>query len=156
VASDELDHSEPSQLAEAMAIDPARPDVHSPEELAAILKHQLDTPLSFDLGEVDDPASVTFGDLLFGQQEPSLELLQRVKCFAKFCKSTRDGPLPVEVATVLYFASIVRASTSCNTNISALDESGLRRGANWVLGQTWVRGPVRTFFESFIQHQKEF
>jgi len=88
----------------------------------------------------------TFGDLLHHPQPP-LEMLQRVKRFAKACKVKAEGPLPPEVATVLYFASIVVALLRCEARISELDNKAIRTGTEWALAQTWLDQPTRSIFE---------
>ena len=50
----------------------------------------------------------SFGDLLH-HPNPPLELLRLTKDFAKACRLSRSGPLPREIATLLYFASIIVA-----------------------------------------------
>src|SRR4051812_22758792 len=103
----------PARIADAMSIHPAAPEKLSPDELKAVLVHQLNTPMSVDLG-ADIEATGAFGELLTGADSPPMDLLQRTKAFAKFSKSRSDGPLPAEVASVLYFATIVRAQLKHN------------------------------------------
>src|SRR5690606_17106130 len=84
------------------------------DELGAILAHQLDTSLQFDFDRMEgatprgsgaygrEGAVATFRQLLLATENPPLELLERTKQFAKQCRNRPDGPLPDEVATVLY------------------------------------------------------
>jgi hypothetical protein len=148
-----LDRTEPPHLAEMLSIDPSRSEAWRPEELAAVLRHQLDTPLQFELGRMDEvpsdvAATITFGDLLrrdgTARAPVLLALLERAKRFAKACKSRTDGPLPVEVATALYFACIVAARMRCDgARISALDDRSLLDGAEWALAQPWLSSEIR-------------
>jgi hypothetical protein len=144
--NDDLTTSHPSRLAQALSIHPDRADGLGDAELAAILEHQLNTPLVADLRDMPEASvdtKLTFGQLLTGPQPPSVELLEGVKRFAKFCKSSDQGPLPRPIGTVLYFAAIVRALTHDMTKISALSEAALREGVHWSLAQAWVDGPIR-------------
>ena len=113
-------------------------------ELGPILEHQLDTPLDADLGAIavaednrPDSGSVplkaeirTFRQLLL-DPHPPVELLNLVKQFAKGCRSQPDGPLPHEVATVLYLAAIAAARRNCHQRISTLDEAAWQRAVDW-------------------------
>jgi hypothetical protein len=160
-----LDRTEPPHLAEMLSIDPSRSQPWRPEELAAVLRHQLDTPIEFEVGRMDEvppdvAATITFGDLFrrdgaigaLGAHGAHgahgapilLALLERAKRFAKACKSRTDGPLPVEVATALYFACIVAALLRCNgARISALDDRSLLDGVQWALAQPWLSPEIR-------------
>jgi hypothetical protein len=157
VSEDKLETTHPSRLAQMLTADGA--DRWRAEEMGAILRHQLSVPLELDLAGTAsaDSAQIaiegaqtswpaTFGDLLH-HARPPLEMLQRVKRFAKACKVKADGPLPTEVATVLYFASIVVALLRCDTRISELDDKAIRTGTDWVLAQTWLDQPTRSIFE---------
>jgi hypothetical protein len=93
--------------------------------------------------------TVTFGELLTGPASPSLDLLERVKSFAKFCKSRADGPLPAPVASAIYFATIVRARTACGVNLSALDDRVLIEGVRWSLAQPWLQGAIRELLNAW-------
>ena len=130
-------------------------------DLESILRHQLDAKLDFDLtefgqsrveeideqlGSVEGPAIRTFGDLL-EHPAPPIALLDATRRFAKSCRSRRDGPLPEEIATVLYFASAVAAMVHCDRRISRLDDDGLRYALDWALAQAWLDDSVRDLFE---------
>ena len=132
-----------------------------PEELGAILAHQLAAPLACDLGPLDkefdqrlerfnaaaDPPIRTFGDLL-DHPCPPVELLELTKRFAKDCRNHPDGPLPDEIATVLYFLSIVAAMTRCGRRITGMDDSSLRYSLSWALKQPWLDEPSRKLIEA--------
>ena len=132
-----------------------------PEEMGSILRHQLSAQLEFDLagiasgGDHEPPPApeaarkraATFGELLLDHPQPPVAMLRRVKHFAKACKAKADGPLPPQVATVLYFASIIVALLRCETRITALDDDGLLKGTQWALAQTWLDQPIRLLFE---------
>jgi hypothetical protein len=128
-----------------LSLDPTKPEALSPGELAATLSHQLKTSVAVDLNDSTDDGT-TYAQL-FSSPQPSLELLQRVKQFAKLCKSQPDGPLPAEVATVLYFAAIVKAQIACGVRISALSQAQVADGVRWALDQTWIPHSIRQLIE---------
>lgn len=137
------------RLADMIAV---RPDaLWTAEELGAILQHQLDASLEFDLSRLEqDPARGaaavtqfrggaihTFRQLL-NHPQPPVELLELTRRFAKNCRSQPDGPVPDEVATVLYLAAIVSARLKCGRMISRLDETALKHALDWALEQPWL------------------
>ena len=130
------------------------------QDLEAILEHQLDAKIDFDLirfgesraedlrqqlGSVKGPAIRTFRDLL-EHPSPPIELLDATRRFAKSCRSRAEGPLPDEIATVLYFASAVVAMVKCERRISRLDDDGLRYALDWALEQPWLDDSIRDLF----------
>jgi len=167
----DFDANEPQSLARMMHLDEGGEALWEPDELGAILQHQLDAPLEFDLSRLgpsplasvrgpekgtgpicrNGPAGAlhkldlspfpntihTFRDL-FHHPSPPVELLEWTKAFAKSCRSRDDGPVPDEVATVIYFLSIVTAMSRCGKRISQLDDQSLRYGLRWALKQPWV------------------
>ena len=129
----------------------------SARDLESILQHQLDAKLDFDLtqfgesrvedlrrqlGAVEGAPIHTFRDLL-EHPSPPIELLDATRRFAKKCRSRREGPLPDEIATVLYFASAVAAMVKCRQRISRLDDEGLRYALDWALEQSWLDDSIR-------------
>ena len=131
-----------------------------PQELAAILRHQLSAPVQFDLGglekglarklaalsEAEGLLVRSFADLLF-HPSPPLELLELTKRFAKSCRTHPHGPLPREIASLLYYASIVVAMLRCGKRITTLDDASLRRGVEWLLGQPWLEDKTRAILK---------
>jgi hypothetical protein len=132
-----------------LSVDAATPEVLSSDELGAILRHQLETPVSHDL---EDPAGApdaggsTFGELLAATRPP-LEVLVRVKSFAKSCKANPNGPLPAEVATALYYAFIAKALVAHDARTTALSDAVLANGMRWTLRQPWIPEPMRALLE---------
>ena len=120
-------------------------------DLTDLFRHQLAAPLLPDLrrcaainpatlAEVEavmaDAPAATFGDLLLHPGGP-LPVLRVVKDFGK--SAVRGyGPLPSEIAHVLYYTSIVAALVWHDQLITATDVPGLTRGAEWVTRQTWT------------------
>jgi hypothetical protein len=148
VTEEGLQTAHPSRLAMMLTVDGV--DRWRPDEMAAILRHQLLSRLESDLGQVvradHPPSPATFGELLH-HARPPVALLKRVKHFAKASKIKATGPLPPQVATVLYFASIVVAQLRCDARISSLDGNAILKGTQWALSQSWLDQPTRALFE---------
>jgi hypothetical protein len=156
VSHDELDRSDPPRLARILQVSASTPEVLSTDELGTILRHQLGTPLTIDLADPNGPDAANVGEMTFGEllaaERPPLDLLERVRRFAKVCKARPDGPLPAEVGTVLYFASIVKARVACGARISTLNDADVNGGVRWALQQAWVFEPLRQLFEAAEGH----
>jgi len=122
------------------------------QELGAILKHQLHAPLRLALGDfsgqvaqkMDGLAGAAPGTLdeLFRQAHPSCELLTLTKVFAKSC-NVADGPLPREIAVLLYYLSIAAAEVRCEKRLTELSDESLIRGLAWCGAQIWLDQPIR-------------
>ncbi len=159
VKEHDLSKSSPQSLAGMMDLGEPSHEPWGPEELAAILSHQLSAPVEFDftylgaeasqcartLSPAKGPPVRSFNDLLH-HTDPPVELLEWTKQFAKDCRKRPDGPLPDEIATVLYYLSIVAAMTKCRRRISRLDDSSLRYALEWALDQPWLDEPSRELF----------
>lgn len=127
-----------------------------PDELAAVLRHQLAAPLEFPPDPLDGrpedwvqaacaaatPAIRCFGDL-FAHPRPPLELLRKTKDYAKVCRTRGDGAVPAEIATLLYVLSIVTARSAHGERISELNDQSLGHVAAWAVGQPWVDETTR-------------
>ena len=138
---------EPKRLAAFLEIDPGVGRPWRQNELAAIFQHQLAAPVQLDLADGhagDDPvlppayAEIRTFDQLFHHPDPPIELLKSVKEFAKANRNHPASALPGEIATVLYYASILVARLRCGVGISALSDDELRTGLEWALAQPWV------------------
>jgi hypothetical protein len=147
-----------------MSLDDSTGRTWSPDELGAVLRHQLSVRLEFDLGDLrgDEHSAadrsreaarlswaVNFGELL-RHPNPPLDMLSRVKHFAKACRNQPNGPLPREVATVLYFASIIAARMRAGRRISELNDHDIRSGVEWSLSQPWNASSLRPLFEEAL------
>jgi len=145
-----------SCLAAMMALGDGDEGLWTPEELAAMLKHQLSAPLDFDISYLSEqarerlrvllpaqgPPIRSFSDLLH-HPCPPVELLAMTKEFAKACRTRRERLLPEEIAAMLYTLSIVVARTKCGERLTKLDDHTLRYGLDWALKQSWVDEPTR-------------
>jgi hypothetical protein len=159
MATRNLDKSDSHLLAKLMSLDANEVRVWQPDELGAILRHQLQSLLEFDLTTVDGEVTTqlttlansedlplrTFGDLL-RHPHPPLGLLKLTKDFGKLHRNDPASPLPRDIATVLYFAAIVAALTKLGQRISQLDDQSLRVGVEWVIARPWVDESTRTLF----------
>ena len=138
--------------------------IWNPAELAAILKHQLSAPIQVDLTAMEQRLAArlrlaagaqglllkSFGDLLH-HPNPPLELLKLTKDFAKACRLSLRGPLPREIATVLYFASIVAAMVRCQRRITRLSDADTRHGVEQCLAQNWLDAATRQLFDDGLK-----
>jgi hypothetical protein len=131
------------------------------EDFGDILAHQLRAPLLFDLAKVTPIGGIdaelfqrdrigTFRELLT-HPKPPVELLALCKDFAKAARVDPDRPLPAEVATVLYLASIAAARLRHDARISNLRVAELRSGAVWVLSQNWVDAEIQAIFHELLK-----
>jgi len=89
---------------------------------------------------------VTFGDLIRGDKPP-LDLLFTLKGFAKKLIGGSETGIPREIATVLYYVSIVLAFRIHKKRISDLDSKSLREGLEWSLCQPWISSDIRRILE---------
>ena len=130
-----------------------------PAELRALWRHQLGSPLQFDLSNLDRGAGArlrelsaaeslllrSLGDLL-QHPHPPLELLRFAKDFAKAHEQSPDDLLPAEMARMLYYAAIAAAWARCGRRITTLDDVQLRRAFDWALAQPWVDESTKELF----------
>ena len=160
----EIQESDSRLLARMMEVgaDPRR--LWRPEELGAILRHQMSAAVEFDLGTLERGrarklrtlASAegllvrSFADL-FDHPHPPLEFLEMTKQFAKASRHHPDSPLPKEVAAVLYFGSIVAAMLRLGRRITRLDDDALRRGLRWLAAQPWLDERSRALFNEGLE-----
>lgn len=87
------------------------------------------------------PAIRTFGDLLH-HSEPPVELLLAAKEFAKASFRAPGSPIPPDIASLLYYGTIVQALVRRGRWITSLRPDELREALTVVLRQPWV--DVRT------------
>ena len=145
----DLENTQADSLARVMNLGASEEALWEPEELAAILRHQLRTEVHFDLSRLENSAAGleqlkaaqqppirTFADLL-AHPRPPVDLLELTKQFAKASQSTHDGTLPDEVATVLYLLSIV-AALRCRHLMTSLGKQALLERIEWALSQRWL------------------
>jgi hypothetical protein len=136
----------------------------SPEEMTAILQHELDSPVEFSLSGLGSKEAARLTRLASGQglllkslrelfehSHPPIELLEMTKDFAKAHSHQSGGEIPVEVASVIYFGAIAAAWVRHQKSITNLQTKERRRGFQWALGQTWVDGQLKRLFEDALR-----
>ncbi|HTV62608.1 MAG TPA: hypothetical protein VMH30_08580 [Verrucomicrobiae bacterium] len=143
--------SRAKDLAALMASGELRAKLWRPEDLAAMFRHQMSTPMLVDLGSLEARTAAkvrtlseahglllkSFSDL-FQHPAPPLELLELVKDFAKSNIDHPQSGLPDEIATALYYSSIAAALVRLETRISRLPDADLRQGLRWTREQAWL------------------
>jgi hypothetical protein len=133
------------------------------EDLAAIFRHQLSVPIADDLRDLSPDRTQelcslassqgvllrSFADL-FLHPHPPVELLALTKAFAKDHRKRPDSPLPPEIATMLYYASIAVAISRCGQRLTRLSDADLREGLTWARDQSWIDQRMRAVFEDAL------
>ena len=167
LAQRDLNYPAPSTVRRLMEFDGQRGAGWCAADLAAILRHQFDAPLAGDLAQLDEAAASfvaarcsdvaapvrTFGDLLH-HPSPPIKLLELTKRFAQAMLSA-DRAVPKEVATVLYFASIVAARTRCRRRITSMSDRDLRDRLRRLVGQPWLDARTRLLLITGIEALSE-
>jgi hypothetical protein len=151
----------PAQLAELLARSDPEAPLWRPDELGALLQHQLCAPVEVDLGTLPPSAAQQLKGLsdaeglllksyadLFRHPRPPLRLLRLVKDFAKAASAAPAGPVPREVAQVLYYASIAAALVRWGERITSLDDEALRCGFRWVQRLSWAEAETTALMAS--------
>ena len=134
------------------------------DELAAIFKHQISTPMLVDLGSFDPRTAnklkivseahglllKSFSDL-FHHPAPPAELLELVKNFAKANLDHPESGLPNEIASALYYTSIASALVKLDKRITKLPDADLWRGLGWAREQGWLDGATRELLGAALE-----
>jgi len=153
--------TDPQRLSRLWACDSDDLVEWQPDELAAIFKHLLDSPLVDEVEAVrprlaeklrqcsvsPGEAFHTFGDL-FGGEQPPLDLLKLVKEFCKYVED--DESLPADVAFVLYAAVISAALVRLDERITSADDRSLRSRIQWAGTREWIDAEMKTLFEEAL------
>ncbi|HSI36195.1 MAG: hypothetical protein ACAI43_00655 [Phycisphaerae bacterium] len=124
-------------------------------DLGQILSHQLAAPLVLEVtdktcGDAGAAPIRSLGELL-RHPRPPLELLKLTKELAKSSDSRQTSPIPPEVATVLYYASIATAVDRHGTLITSLSPPEVADGFRWCMNQPWVDGHLVRVFEHAVE-----
>ncbi|MBI5760262.1 MAG: sigma-70 family RNA polymerase sigma factor [Planctomycetales bacterium] len=129
-----------------------------PEDMGALLRHQLAAPLRETLssdervGRKIPPTTSTaeprtFADL-FQHPAPPLELLNAVKRWSKHSARQTTTSLPTEISTTFYYAALAAALVRLNERITTSDADMLRYGFETMLQQSWLTDDLRKLFEA--------
>jgi hypothetical protein len=154
------DSTNTERLAHLLQMSEGNDVVWDPGELAALFRHQLQSPIEYDLRTLPRAAAnrlklmasaqglllKSFADL-FQHPHPPLELLKLTKQFAKAHHNDPDTGLPAEIALMLYYTSIAAALVRCHKRISKLDNVALVEGFAWARDQKWVDEQTRGLFD---------
>lgn len=159
-----LPDSSPEQMARMLRVSDSSRAEWRPDELGAVLRHQLSAPVGVDLGamqvgmarKLQTTAAAqglllnSFAELLL-HPAPPLELLTLAKDFAKANRSHPDSALPSEIATVLYFATLAAALVRLHCRISRLKDAELMAGFDWCRRQQWLDERLRALLQQAAQ-----
>jgi hypothetical protein len=146
--------SQPHRLARMLDLRAGKDGNWSADEMEAILRHQLDTPLDVDLPQYRSSLVAsqslrserrTFGQLLH-ERWPPLRLLQGIMRFAEAHLRQPSGGLPQEIARVLYYGSVLAARLRWDTRITRLSDAQLRSALTWAIDQPWLDSQLRKLF----------
>jgi hypothetical protein len=150
----DLQNAPPASLAELIEpeVEPRR--VWLAHELGEVLAHELSMPLRLELGELPPDgedavtaAAAAAGRLAIGgllhHPDPPLELLVRLKRFAKAAGGDPQGHLPEDVAGVLYAMAIAAALVRHGRRITSMTDRALGDYLAWAAGRRWLDGPGR-------------
>jgi hypothetical protein len=137
-----------SPIALGMLLGSTRDDavLWTTDDLAAMLRHQLGMPLDTDQGR---HSLQSFGQAL-ASPNPSLESLEQIKNFARTARS--NASLPVEIPTVLYYASLAAARARCERSLTRLSDEDLTKGAKWALALGWVDAGLCAQLERDVEY----
>jgi len=155
--------SRAKELAALLATGEERARLWRPDELAAIFKHQISTPMLVDLGTFDPGTASklktlseaqglllkSFSDL-FHHSTPPVELLVLVKDFAKANRDHPESGLPAEIASALYYISIAAALVHLDARITKLPDADLRRGLHLTREQAWLDAATKELLDAAL------
>jgi hypothetical protein len=138
-----MDSPSDGPLSQLLALDTESANEWREDDLASIFAHQMNAPLSVDLGVSGgcDGASPeplkSFGDLIH-HHDPPLDLLECSKQFGKAHGTNRETWLPREIGLAIYYLSIAAAWLRHGARISSLEEAVVREGLTWMIQQPWI------------------
>ena len=132
------------------------------EDLAFIWRHQLAAPLVLDLGGIAPDAEATVTALcgsqsiqsladLLGHAAPPLGVLRLLKDFSRVQRSQADSAYPSQIAIAMYFAAIALALARLECRITAMDDTRLGAGLEWMLRQVWLDQGTRELAGAALQ-----
>jgi hypothetical protein len=152
----DLESYSSTRLARLISMDDPNLFALSQDDLAALLQHQLDSPMAAELMSVPGSPEAahqmqellagrpgeTFASLLL-RDDPPLKMLDLVKAFAKSAQSAGDAAVPREVAIILYYAAIAAALVRLNERMTQLSDEDLAAGLEWALSHAWLDPRLR-------------
>jgi hypothetical protein len=131
------------------------------DELAAIYRHQVSTPLEVELAGLPAAKRLVMMEFLGSARSATIlavlrhvdapvEALVLLKDYAKACRDHPASPVPRAIATSLYWLAVAAAHARRRQVISSLDSSAMAAGYRWTLDQPWVESPERSVLESAL------
>jgi hypothetical protein len=128
-------------------------------ELKALWLHTLSTPITLDEWGATTSANlgiheVTIRDLFF-QPNPPVELLNRLKHWAKACRNRPECGLPPEIGSALYFGAVATAHLRRRSRITKLNNDEIRTGIEWSLKQEWIDERMKDLFRTALLSHHE-
>lgn len=164
----EYDHNinktDPKDLARIMSVSSADERLWRPEEMGALLQHQLVSPLESELRSVHTNLLKEFQRKtqgadkpprncreLFLAKQPDPDVLRITKDFAKLCRQSDTNPVPEQIPTVIYFTSIAMAEVKCSARITSLPNSRIRSGLQWTIAQEWISPELRDLLQEALE-----
>ncbi|MCH8922342.1 MAG: hypothetical protein IIA67_04230 [Planctomycetes bacterium] len=164
----DLNHIEPTSLAELFWLPEDERATWSEQELRQVFAHQLAAPLVVDMRELSPelPETIesisssaalrleTFGDVLRHEAAP-VQLLRLIKRFAKTFGADDGGPLPRPVSAALYLASIAAALVHRQMRITEADDAALAKKFRWAKSLIWLDEPTRSLFDRALSAVEE-
>jgi hypothetical protein len=152
-----LHESKPVLLARLFGVEDSREVEWEPFDYETMLSRLLKTPLAEALPGFDpraiaaatesapgaQPGSLTLSTI-FTDPAPSIELLRAIKDWSRRSTRSKDPPLPLDIASLLYFTSIAAAQIRAGQWISKLDPAIFQRGVEMFVAEPWVGEPVRS------------
>jgi hypothetical protein len=154
IDSQSFDSLPPAKLARLLDVEGggAEAAAWTAADAAAALRQQLQAPLLPDLLAAPGaererlealvrsrPETATFAAQLTGR-EPTTELLESIKRWARHMREQPSSPLRGGPATVLYYAAIAAALVRTGRRITTLTDGQLRAGFEWALVQEGAEG----------------
>ncbi len=144
----ELFEADTQKLARVFGKDWDKKENWYPPELVAIMDHQWTSILLHDLADrpsrPDEPGqSYSLRDLMLDPSPPQ-QLVLATRSFAESQLKSGVGTLPVDVARVIYYASLMVGLCRCGE--TTLDRASLLDGADWVMGRDWVNQEIKQQF----------
>ena len=161
-----LDNATAVKLASLLELSSSDDPVWSVEDLAALLRIQLSTPLVEDLRTIEniDRSGLedlvgetpslphTFRDLLLEHPAPPAKLLGLVKEYAKGSRHDPDPPVPEPIALVLYYAALAAAELRCYDCQTTLTPEEIRQGLRKTLALPWIDSALHNLFQRALDH----
>ncbi len=137
----------------APMFDPAAGDSEwSTDDLVAIYQHQVSTPLDVEFAAMEPAQRQVMNEFLGDErrasilsllrhESPPVEALGLLKDYAKVARDHPTSPIPLEVATTLYWLAVAAALVRCGRRISSLPVDDLDAGFIWASTRPWIDLP---------------